>query len=113
LWLKQSPDAAQKIVENLLRDSDETDVHIDDVGIFSNSWIEHLNSLRKVLTTLQQANFTTNPLKCEWVAQETDWLGHWLAPTGLKPWRKTLMLFSTCSRQKLLKSCGPLLALSC
>ena len=61
MGVKQSPDIAQEIMESLFCDLPETDVYIDDVGVFSNSWKEHLQSLTKVLAVLQQANFTVNP----------------------------------------------------
>jgi hypothetical protein len=77
-------------MESLLRDLYEVDVYINDVGCFSNSWDTHIQSLHKIVTILQAANFTVNPLKCEWAIQETDWLGYWLTPTGLKPWRKKI-----------------------
>jgi len=90
MGLKCSPDFAQKVMENIFRDVPETEVYIDDIDIFTNTWKEHIKLLCIVLQKLQDNGFTIYPLKCEWEVKETDWLGYWLTPNGVKPWKKNI-----------------------
>jgi Reverse transcriptase (RNA-dependent DNA polymerase) len=91
MGIKQSSDIAQEVMENLLCDVDDVKIYIDDIGCFSSTFVGNIQILDVILTHLEQNGFTINPSKCEWAVQETDWLGYWLTPTGLKPWPKKLM----------------------
>ncbi|KAL7481658.1 hypothetical protein ACHAW6_007336, partial [Cyclotella cf. meneghiniana] len=85
MGLKCSPDIAESIMECVLAGIDDANVYIDDVGAFSHTWDDHVKLLGNILQCLCENSFTTNPLKCEWAIKQTDWLGYWLTPWGLKP----------------------------
>jgi hypothetical protein len=82
-----SPDIVHTVMENVLSGIDVADLYSYDVGAFSLSWEHPFELLHTILRCLQDNVFTINPLKCESVVHETDWLGDWLAPCGLKLWK--------------------------
>ncbi len=107
MGLKCSPDFVQETMKNIFRNINDTKVyihdtgafspnlehqlkllHINDIGALSPNWEHHLKLLCIILTKLQENGFTVNMLKYNWALKETDLLGYWLMPTGLKPWKK-------------------------
>jgi RNase H-like domain found in reverse transcriptase len=58
---------------------------MDNVGIRSDTWESHLDTLTRTLEALNQNGFAINPAKCKWGVQTTKWLGHILTPEGVKP----------------------------
>ena len=104
MGLANSPDWAQATMEEIFRDMlHKVEVYLDDVGIFDNTWEEHLQTVEKVLTRLQDHDFTVKPEKCEWAVRETSFLGFWLTPTGLKQWPRKVEAILKLDKPKTLK----------
>jgi hypothetical protein len=85
MGLNCSPEFAQDTMENTFCDVDDTEVYIHDIGAFSTIWEHQIKLLCTIFTKIQENCSTVNPIKCDWAVKETDWLGYWLTPTGLKP----------------------------
>ena len=90
MGISQAPDIAQEIMERTLKEIEDLEVCIDDIGIFSKTWDKHLHVLNQVCERLEAKGFSVNPLKCEFGVKESDFLGHWLTPVGVKPLRKKI-----------------------
>ncbi|MEM7284021.1 MAG: reverse transcriptase family protein, partial [Pseudomonadota bacterium] len=103
MGISQSPDIPQEIMERVLRAIEDIVIYIDDIGVFSNSWEDHLTQLHCVCTALEQNGFTVNPRKCEWAVQQTDFLGHWFTPQGVKPWQRKIDAILALQPPKTLK----------
>lgn len=50
--------------------------YIDDVAIYSDTWIDHLHHLEQVLKTFSAAGLTVNEKKCTFAKDEVRYLGH-------------------------------------
>ncbi len=90
MGLKFLPDFVQETMENKFCNINDVQVYINNIGAFSPDWEHHLKLLHTIPTKLQENSFTVNPLKCDRAVIETDWLGYWLTPIGLKPRKKKI-----------------------
>ena len=91
MGINQAPDIAQELMERTLKKiADNLEIYIDDIGIFSESWDNHLIILDKVCKQLEEKGFSVNPLKWKFGVKESDFLGHWLTPKDVKPLRKNI-----------------------
>ena len=86
MWLKNSPRTMQRAMDNLLRGlSAFCGCLIDDIVLSSNTFEEHENHLRTVLTRLRNANLTVSVSKSEFLMRSMDVLGYRLQDGCIMP----------------------------
>ena len=83
--LKNAPSAFQRDMQIILQAFPWKNVvvYIDDILIMSETFDEHIELLRRVLTTLEQHNVKIKPRKCEWIKKSVQFLGHIVSGEGL------------------------------
>jgi len=85
--LKNAPALFQRLMNYVLQDylDDFVAVYIDDIIIYSKTFEEHLEHLRKVFTKLKEANLMIKLSKCRFCEPEIIFLGHKVGKYGLRP----------------------------
>ena len=75
--VKNSSAVFQSLMTELLKDCESfARLYMDDIVIYSSTWEEYKDHVRRVLDCLRQAGLTANPAKCKWGGIYMDFLGH-------------------------------------
>ena len=97
------PKAMDQELGNLLN----TYVFLDDTLIVTKGSMEkHFEVVKHILKSLDNANIRLKWEKCKFSAEETDWLGHKLSPTGIKPINSKVQAITEKLTSKSLKELG-------
>ena len=84
--LSGAPASFQRLMDRLINSyQDFSAAYLDDLVIFSSSWEEHLDHLRKVLKHLQEAGLTAKPSKCQFAMKQCVYLGHIVGSGIIRP----------------------------
>ena len=57
--------------------------YLDDIGVYSDSWEDHLEHIRLVLQALREHHLFAKPSKCAFFLTELDFLGHLVSAQGI------------------------------
>ena len=63
-------------------------VYIDDVLVFSRTLSDHIQHLKLIMACLQEVGLKLKPIKCHFIREEVEYLGHVITRAGLKPTHK-------------------------
>ena len=63
-------------------------VYLDDLIVFSSTYKEHLRNLEIIFERLRETKLSLQPVKCEYIQPELDYLGHLITTEGIKPQRR-------------------------
>ncbi|KAJ8027088.1 hypothetical protein HOLleu_32126 [Holothuria leucospilota] len=80
-----APAVFTRMMRKLLDGQENVINYIDDILIFTNTWEEHMTTLKSVLHRLRESGLTARPSKCFLGATSIDFLGHIIGDGLMKP----------------------------
>ena len=83
--MKNSPATFQRLINSVTSGIDGCDTYIDDTIIYSNTWEEHLSTIRQFYDRLSEAKLTINLSKSEFACATLTFLGHVVGQGQIKP----------------------------
>ena len=83
--VSSTPGIFQCTMESLLHDIPSVVVYLDDILITGRTDAEHIETLDKVLTRLEESGLRLKRSKCVFMAQSVVYLGHRIDQEGLHP----------------------------
>lgn len=92
--LKTSPAIFQRILSNILRKynlKEFTENYIDDILIFSESFQEHIEHIKRVLKAIINEGFRLKLKKCTFAAESVKYLGHIIENNTVRPMKDNLI----------------------
>ena len=84
--LRNGPSVFQRLMDQVLcKDKDSSVVYIDDIAIFSTTWVSHCQNISRILGRLKEAGLTANTKKCMWGQTHCEFLGHLVGGGKVSP----------------------------
>ncbi|MCG8096943.1 MAG: DDE-type integrase/transposase/recombinase [Candidatus Thiodiazotropha endolucinida] len=74
-----------RLMRKILSELSNVDSFVDDMWIFTETWKDHVTSLREVLDRLRTAKLTAKPSKCMIGYSSIECLGHSVAAQSVRP----------------------------
>ena len=83
--LAQAPAYFQLLTNKVLKGLKFAMTYLDDIIIFSQNELQHLEHLEIVFSCLQEAGLKMKRSKCDFFKSEIHYLGHLISPEGISP----------------------------
>ena len=83
--LAQAPAYFQLLMNKVLKGLKFTMTYLDDIIIFSQDELQHLEHLEIVFSHLREAGLKMKHSKCDFFKSEIHYLGHLISPEGISP----------------------------